>query len=360
MSDLNKQFALFRDVLLKIMTIVFVFVGYFGCNTTEQSTCSDSSSLYQQADFPIGVAINVDEFNNNPVYKSIAEKQFNSFTAENIFKADNLHPAEGFFNWTEADALADFCVANNKRIHGHTLIWHSQLLQWIIDFQGSEQDWENLFKEHIQTIVKHFKGRVKAWDVVNEAFNEDGTLRNSIWRQKLGNQYIEKAFRYAHEADPEAILFYSDYNLESNPSKRKSALNYLNNLRRRGVKVDGIGLQMHVGISFPEPAQLAESFKCVTDNHYKLHLSELDISVNLLGKDIEADISLFQKQADYLGKIVLNYKQIPTKYQYGITFWGVSDRDSWIPSYYNREDYPLLYDQNYVPKPAYCKLLETL
>lgn len=358
--DLNHYKGILRNGLLKIVSTGLVFVGFFGCNKTEHSTCNDNIALHEQSAFPIGVAINADQFNNNTTYKSIADKQFNSFTPENIFKADNLHPAEGFYNWVEADALANFCVANNKRIHGHTLIWHAQLPQWILDFQGNEQQWDFLFKEHIQTIVKHFKGRVKAWDVVNEAFNEDGTLRNSIWRQKIGNQYIEKAFRFAQEADPEALLFYSDYNLESNPTKRNSAIKYLNNMRLRGVRVDGIGLQMHVGIAFPEPAHLAESFKNVTDNHYKLHLSELDISVNLLGKDIEPSESLFQKQADYLGKILLNYKQIPTKYQYGITFWGVSDRDSWIPAYFNREDYPLLYDENYKPKPAYCKLLETL
>ncbi|MBK7427328.1 MAG: endo-1,4-beta-xylanase [Saprospiraceae bacterium] len=165
---------------------------------------------------------------------------------------------------------------------------------------------------------------------------------------------------HAHQADPDVLLFYNDFNLESNPTKRNSVISYLNTLRFRGVKIDGIGLQMHVSLYSPETAQIAASFKEVANNHYKLHVSELDISLNPAKNMSFPDESLFAEQADYLGKIILHYKQIPSPYQYGITVWGVSDRDSWIPSYFNREDYPLLYDNNYKPKPAYCRLIEIL
>ena len=215
-------------------------------------------------------------------------------------------------------------------------------------------------KTHIQVIVLHFKGKVSGWDVVNEAFNEDGTLRNTIWRQKIGAGYIEKAFIYAYEADPKVLLFYNDYNLESNPNKRNSVIGFLNNLRNRGIKIDGIGIQMHVNILSTEATQVASALQSISNNDYQIHLSELDISVNPLGKNITPSQSLFTKQANLLGEIVLQYKQIPTRYQYGITFWGISDKTSWIIDYFNREDYPLLYDDNYLPKPAYCKLKETL
>ena len=340
--------------------VVWISLSLFSCKQKETKECSDSTLLFQKTDFPVGLAVNTDKYFTNPVYQSIANKQFNSFTAENIFKARYLHPEENTYYWAEADALTDVCLKNNKRMHGHTLIWHQDVPQWIINFDGSKTEWEQLFKNHIQTIVKHFKGKVSAWDVVNEAFNEDGTLRNSIWLQHLGETYIEKAFRYAHEADSEALLFYNDYNLEFNVNKRKSVLTYLNNLRHKGIKIDGVGLQMHVSISFPAPSQIADAFTDVFRNDYKVHVSEMDISVNFFSQDINPDKSLFEKQADYLGKIILHYKQLPKKYRYGITFWGLGDKDSWIPSYFGREDYPLLYDNDYAPKPAYCKLIETL
>lgn len=342
-----------------ILYLALIF-SLINCKKTSTSACNDSDGLQQESNFPIGVAININEFKNNPTYKSIADKQFNSFTAENIFKAEYLHPEETIFDWTDADALSDFCLTSGKRLHGHTLIWQQQLPQWILNYSGSAADWEKLFKNHIETIVLHFKGKVTSWDVVNEAFNDDGTLKNNIWKQKIGDTYIEKAFTYAHDADPDVLLFYNDFSLESNPTKRNSIIHYFNNLRVRGVKIDGIGLQMHVSISSPEASQVAESLQDIVANNYKIHISELDISVNPLSQNIHPNQALFENQADYLGKIILNYKQVPSKFQYGITFWGVSDKDSWIPAYFNREDYPLLYDNNYLPKPAYCKLKEIL
>lgn len=345
-----------------INTLKFFLLLIFllGCQKEKIYTCNDNIGIYTLSNYPIGTAIDVFELGNDPIYTSIAIKQFNSFTPENIFKAQYLHPEPFLFNWTEADSLVSFCHNNNKRLHGHTLIWHQQLPQWILDFQGSASDWEQLMKVHIQTIMLHFKNKVIAWDVVNEAFNEDGTLRNSIWKQKIGASYIEKAFLFAKEADPNALLFYNDYNLESNPTKLKSVLSFLNNLRERGVYVDGIGIQMHISTYYPEPTQISGTFQKIASNAYKIHVSELDISVNPLGKDIVPDEELFNEQANVLGSLILDYNQIPKQFQYGITFWGISDKNSWIRSFYNRDDYPLLYDDNYMLKPCYCKLIKTL
>jgi endo-1,4-beta-xylanase len=345
---------------MKKLILCLFLVVLVGCKKKVSPTCNDSAGLYTIAKYPIGAAIDFNEFISNSVYRSIAVKQFNSFTPENIFKAEYLHPEENRFEWLDADSLANFCLANRIRLHGHVLVWHQQLPQWILSYTGNTAAWDTLLKIHIETIVRHFKGRVKAWDVVNEAFNEDGTLRNSIWRQKLGDSYIEKAFVYAHEADPDAMLFYSDYNLESNPDKRNSALSLLNHLRDRGIRIDGISLQMHISIQYSEASQIAEALRQIANNHFKLHLSELDISVNADNKHGSPNASLFNRQADLLGQIIEAYNQLPKEYQYGITFWGISDRNSWIRSYYHRQDYPLLYDDNYLPKPAYCKLQNVL
>ncbi|MBK7427327.1 MAG: endo-1,4-beta-xylanase [Saprospiraceae bacterium] len=164
---------------------ILALVSLSGCSKREISNCDDNTSLYEQADFLIGVAINLNEYQNNPTYSFISDKQFNSFTAENIFKAEYLHPLENVYDWEDADTFVEASLNQNKNIHGHTIIWHQQLPDWINEFNGTSHEWEGLFKNHIQTIVSHFKGKVAAWDVVNEAFNEDGTLRNSIWLEKL-------------------------------------------------------------------------------------------------------------------------------------------------------------------------------
>ncbi|MCX6272184.1 MAG: endo-1,4-beta-xylanase [Bacteroidetes bacterium] len=345
-------------IIISLNTILMALCS--GCSPSDIPGCEDSTGLYEYASYPVGVAIDLFDLQNDTIYRNIAIRQFNSITPENIFKAAWLHPEENTFAWTEADQLAYFCSQYGKRLHGHTLIWHEDLPSWIVNFQGNSADWEELFKSHIQTIVTHFKDKVKAWDVVNEAFNEDGTLRNTIWKQKVGSAYIEKAFRYTHEADPDVLLFYNDVNLEQNAGKRKAVLVFLNDLRNRGITIDGIGLQMHVNIIYPEISQMVDAMKDVADNKYLVHLSELDISVNPYSKQITPSHSLLVDQAILLGKIIQNYNQIPSKFRYGVTFWGISDKNSWIPGHFNRTDYPLLYDGTYSPKPAYCLLKESL
>ena len=340
--------------------ILFIILLIASCKKIEVEECSDLQNLYTFSNYPIGVALDINQLPYNAQYTNIATNQFNSVTPGNIFKSYYLHPSENHFDWKKADQLVQFCESNNQRLHGHTLIWHNQLPYWMEQFQGSPSEWELLFKEHIQTICKHFKGKVTSWDVVNEAFNENGTLRNTIWKQKIGPTYIEKAFRYAHKADPEALLFYNDYNVALNETKRKAILDLCNNLRLRGVPIDGIGMQMHISTLFPDNKQIAAALKDISNNDFKIHLSEVDISLNPLSLDIEPSKELFDRQANKLASVVLLYNDIPTKYQYGITFWGISDKDSWIPVHFNREDYPLLFDVNYDPKPAYCKLKETL
>jgi endo-1,4-beta-xylanase len=347
------------------MLIIRTLVAFFllllcGCEKQAVPECDGSTGLFTIANYSVGAAIEQFQLNQDSAYRSIAIRQFNSITAENIFKAEYLHPLPELYNWQEADSLVAFCMHYNKRVHGHTLVWHKQLPGWIYEFKGNRNQWDSLLKSHIQTIVSHFGNTVKSWDVVNEAFNEDGTLRNNIWLQNLGSGYIEKAFRYAHEAAPDVLLFYNDYNLELNPAKLKSVLSLLNSIRNRGVRVDGIGLQMHISIDYPDQSQITAALSEISGNDYLVHLSELDISVNPQNKEITFNQSLLQRQADVLANIVLVYNQLPQKYRYGITFWGITDRYTWIRSEFNRMDYPLLFDDNYNPKPCFCKLVESL
>lgn len=347
----------YTRVIFVVFSLILLSCKKKGSNS---SGCNLDVPLYTYFNYPIGVAIEPLELNSNPDYRLIAKEQYNSITPENIFKPSYLHPEKSVFYWSEADSLVSFCKGNNKRLHGHTLIWHEQLPDWIKTFDGNEQQWNELFKEHIQTIVTHFKDKVVAWDVVNEAFNEDGTLRNTIWLQKVGPSYIEKAFIYAAESDSNALLFYNDFNLEFNPTKLNAVISYFNALRNRGAKVDGIGVQMHISIQYPEVSQIATALKKTVSSNYKVHLSELDISVNPTGKGVDLNSDVFIRQANLLKSIVKLYNELPKEYQYGITFWGVSDANSWIRNFYNRIDYPLLFDENYLPKPAYCYLKQGL
>lgn len=326
------------------------------CRKAPLDACDASRPLHASYPFPVGAAINTNELYPGSDYQRVATLHFNSVTPENIFKPSYLHPAPGQYDWAEADLLATFCRANGQRLHGHTLIWHQQLPGWMQSFVGSQAEWENLFRDHIQTICRHFRGQVSSWDVVNEAFEADGGLRSTIWSQHLGSSYLEKAFRYAHEADPDALLFYNDYDLESNPAKRNAVLAWLRTMRQRGVPVHGLGLQMHMSIAHPENTQIAQALREAQQTGLKLHLSEIDVSVNPLGQPITATPELLQRQADKLAFLVRTYQELPRAQQFGITFWGISDRNSWIPSYFHRDDYPLLFDDNYQPKPAFCIL----
>lgn len=335
-----------------LLTLLFVL----SCRKDEIPLCSDALPLHSYASYPVGVAVDYLTLTYDSLYEQKANSQFNSYTPENAFKPEFLHPEQNFFYWAEADSLVAYCQANHKRLHGHTLIWHEQLPEWITSFQGDTAAWDQLMKHHIQTIVTHFKGVVNSWDVVNEAFEEDGSLRNSIWHEKIGSDYIERAFVYAHEADPEALLFYNDYNLESNPKKRRKVIELLNRLREKNVPVHGIGLQMHVNVYNARTCEFTQAFEAVTVNHYLLHLSEIDISINPKNKAIGYDTDLLRDQAILLGKLIDDYNRQPAELQYGVTFWGVSDAQSWIRTFYNREDYPLLYNDQYQVKPCYCQL----
>lgn len=348
-----------RKIILLIILSVSLLLS---CQKENISSCkAEDKALSNCVDFYCGTVVDLNRVNNNINYSNIVKTQFNSITAENIMKPEFIHPSENTFDFYPADQLANFCVTNSKRLHGHTLIWHQQLPSWMVNYQGSSKDWEKMMKDHIFQIVRHFKGKVNSWDVINEAFNDDGTLRNTIWKKNIGVSYIEKAFQFAHEADPNASLFYNDYSLAINPIKREAVLSFLNNLKAKGIPIDGIGMQMHIFNGFPEDIEISKAINDIWQEGYLVHISELDISINPLSQDMHrAQQTALTKQAEKYLYIFKSFDLIPDKYKHGITIWGVGDNDSWIRYYYNRDDYPLLFDDNYFPKPAFCKLITEL
>ncbi|GAB2816365.1 endo-1,4-beta-xylanase [Ferruginibacter profundus] len=308
--------------------------------------------------FPVGASVNITLMKNNLKYNGIVTKEYNSVTAENAMKFAALHPAQNTFNWTDADYLVNFAQTNNKRVHGHTLVWYTSLPSWVTGFSGDSAAWENLLKTHIQTVMAHFKGKVASWDVVNEDFEDTGIPRNSIWRQKLGNDYVARCFQYAHEADSAALLFYNDYGHEYSAAKRTAIIAMVNNLKSRGIPIDGIGMQFHTTVGQSD-ANIAAAINTAASTGLKVHISELDIRLNAaLSQSLTYTGTLGQQQAARYKFIVQTFKAIPANQQFGITTWNVTDADSWIPSWQGAPDWPLPFDANYLRKPAYKAIIE--
>lgn len=331
-----------------------------------------TATLQATAPFPMGAAINSPNLKNKVLYAGVLLTEYNSVTPDYELKLNWIEPQQGVYNYADGDYLTAFAAQHHLRFHAHNLIWHQALPDWVLNFQGDSSAWENLFKTHIESEAAHYKGQVASWDVVNEAIRDDnGALRNtdvnpgdgtgSIWRQHLGPDYIARAFQYAHEADPNALLFYNDYGQEWGGVKLDSLIALVTNLKNRGMPISGVGMQMHIDINV-DTAGITSALKRLAATGLKVHISELDISVNP-GNDpnIVFATALQLNQASMYQFIAETYRaSVPASQQYGITTWEFSDADSWITAFLHRLDWPLPFDANYKRKPAYFGLLRGL
>lgn len=333
--------------------------------------------------FLIGAALNPAQFcESNKVEAAIVKAQFNSITPENVFKWEKIHPAPGEYDFTLADQFAAFGQTNGMVIIGHTLIWHNQTPDWVFEDKEKPASREVLLqrmREHIFTVVGHYKGRVRGWDVVNEALESNGSLRNSPWRKIIGDDFIEQAFRFAHEADPQAELYYNDYSLESEP-KRNGAVALVKKLQAAGVPIHGIGTQQHVSLKKPTIEQVDATLAAFGQLGVKVMVTELDVDVlPTRARNQDADISR-RLAADpalnpYTNGLPAEVEQALAKRYAGlfevylkhsatldrVTFWGVTDGGSWLNHWPvpGRTAYPLLFDRQGKPKPAFEAVLKT-
>jgi endo-1,4-beta-xylanase len=316
--------------------------------------------LKEAVKFPLGASVNPRMLNENEAYRNIAANEWNSLTAENHMKMMLIHPASDRFDFSKGDEILNFGAATGKRMHGHTLVWHNQVPQWMKDFQGDQKAWEALLKNHIQTVVTHYKGKVSGWDVVNESFLDDGSLRPTLWSEHIPD-YIAKSFQWAHEADPKAILFYNDYGQDGKPKKMQAILSLVADLKQRKIPIHGLGLQMHINVD-SKKEEIAKVIEQSAKTGLAIHFSELDIAVNPKNNpDFSYDEKTAQAQNELFAFVFTSFRSIPVKQQYGITFWNISDKDSWLRGYFKRpKEYPLLFDENYAKKPAYSELINSL
>lgn len=350
-----KQIAYFGEINLITMKLLVLLLGLATMVTTQKS-----DFLKNAVKYPLGASVNPRLLVENEAYKLIAKNEWTSLTAENHMKMMLIHPAADRFDFSKGDEILNFAAANGKRMHGHTLVWHNQIPQWMKDFQGDQKSWEALLKNHIQTVVNHYKGKIAGWDVVNESFLDDGSLRPSLWSKHIPD-YIAKSFQWAHEADPDAILFYNDYGQDGKPKKMQAILDLVAELKRRAIPIHGLGLQMHINVDSKQN-ELDELMKKSIQTGLKIHLSELDIAVNPKNNpDFVYDEKVAKAQSELFNYIFKSFAEVPATQQYGITFWNISDKDSWLRGYFKRpKEYPLLFDDNYAKKPAYTALINSL
>ena len=331
-----------------------------------QSSATGLKDAYKDY-FSIGVAVNMQNI-TNPEQIAIIKKDFNSITAENDMKPQPTEPAYGQFNWENADKIANFCRSNGIKLRGHCLMWHAQIGKWMSqDEKGNLVSKEKLFqnmKHHITAIMERYKDVVYAWDVVNEAISDGGRpvmgqkpspYRNSPLYQIAGDEFIKKAFIYAREADPNVLLFYNDYNA-ADPQKRDRIYNMVKSMKEEGVPIDGIGMQGHYNIYGPSMEDVDAALTKYSTIVKHIHITELDIRANeemgghlnfsREAGDISQTVKLLQEdQYTRLFKILRKHKDVVDN----VTFWNLSDRDSWV----GVRNYPLPYDENYKPKRVY-------
>lgn len=319
-----------------------------------------NATLKGSFSFPIGAAV-VKEFLDDPSYSQTLKRDFSRLSSESNFKFYALHPAIDRYTFAKADAIVSFAEQNNMKVHGHTLIWGKDEPTWLKNFHGDKAAWENLLRDHITTVLTHFKGKVESWDVVNEAIADNGTFKDCIWYRKLGPDYVLKAFQYAHEADPSVKLFINDYGQEFGGKKMNTLLSLIDQARAKNITIDGMGFQLHTVLRIEVP-KITNSFALAAKKGLLVHISEMDVSVRYQ-KPAMFDFTdeLDQKQGEVIKGIVMGYLSVvPKNLQFGITTWGVSDKTSFFNKGYanSDHDYPLLFDKNYKPKQAYRGFLE--
>lgn len=324
----------------------------------------EHQGLKDVGEFPIGGAVDIMKVLSDEKLRAITIRNFNSITSTNDMKMYSIIPKKNQYNWTKMDSLIAFCERNDQRLFGHTLLWHHGLPKWIEEEAAMKgKEWASRFlQEYIYRVVSRYRGKIAAWDVVNEGFESaGGAYRETFWYKTLGKEYIAKAFHVAHRADPDAELFYNDFNIERDTAKLHAVLQMIEELKAQGTPITGLGFQMHIRMDTPDEA-IAYALQEAAKTGLKIHISELDIIFNKHndnqdgGEQVIRVLShkLLQAQSDKYKNLVKMYRQyIPKEQQYGITFWDFTDRDTWVRPFFKLLDWPTVFDEQLERKPAY-------
>jgi endo-1,4-beta-xylanase len=301
--------------------------------------------LAQPIGLRVGTAVDMNALASEQTYRDTIARQFSSVTAENVMKWDTLEPQQGVFNYGPADQLIAFAGENRIAVRGHVLVWHNQIPSWVNEQAFTPAQLRDILRQHIIETAHHFKGKLYQWDVLNEAFNEDGTLRDTIWLRNLGEGYIADVFRWAREADHNVKLFYNDFNLEFFGPKSDAAFALVQRLRAQGVPIDGNGFQGHLGAQFGFDTRVQENMQRFADLGLEISVTEADVRMPL-----PTDVFKLQSQAQ--GYHSLLQPCLLTRGCNSFTVWGFTDKHSWVPGVFTGQGAADLLDENFQPKPA--------
>ncbi|MEM2447140.1 MAG: endo-1,4-beta-xylanase, partial [Thermoproteota archaeon] len=311
-----------KKTIIAILVLLFALIAPLGFYQTIQKSVEEKDSGISEPSTPIykppgnytlkelasrcgimiGTCVSYSSLSDNK-YREIIASEFSVITPENELKFVLVHPFRSVYTFSRADAIISFAEENGIKVRGHCLVWHQQLPDWILNGNYTREEWIEILRDHIYTVVGRYKGRLYAWDVVNEAFNDDGTLRDTIWLRNIGPEYIKLAFQWAHEADPDALLFYNDYGAEAINRKSNAIYEFVKNLLEEGVPIHGIGLQMHVRVEwYPNPQSVAENIKRFRELGLKVEITEMDVAIRLPVSEEE-----ITKQAEIYKSILKTY-----------------------------------------------------
>lgn len=308
---------------------------------------SAAGPLKDITDRYVGSAVAAQYLSGEADYRSVLTREFDSVTPENEMKWAVVEPNRGQYDWSGADAIVDYAQRTGKSVRGHTLVWHSQYPGWLDDLGSSEL--RGVVKKHIKTEMGRYRGKIRAWDVVNEVFNEDGSRRQSIFQQRLGENYVADAFRWARAADPSAKLYINDYNIEGINAKSDAVYNLVRTLKQRGVPIGGVGIQAHLSTQYGFPTSMRQNIERFAALGVDVAITEADVRIPL-----PADSAKLDAQANYFKQVWDACHAVSRCVEF--TTWGFTDRHSWVPDTFPGEGAACLFDSNLRPKPAYTRI----
>jgi endo-1,4-beta-xylanase len=313
-------------------------------------------SLAQKRGIGIGTSVDLGPFSNDPNYRQVLAREFQILVPENAWKFEFVHPNRDRYEFGQVDTLINFAKDNNMEVRGHPLVWHYSLPKWINEGNFSRDELIDILRTHVKTLVGRYRGQIPVWDVVNEAINRDGSLRDTIWLRNIGPEYIDMAFQWAHEADPQAKLFYGEYMTEEINQKSDGVYTLVSGLLQRGVPIDGVGFQSHLGLSYlPRLDSLAQNFDRFNQLGLEVQFTELDMKIQDGKGSLEERLAKQAKAYSDLLKVCLQAKKCTA-----LITWGFTDRYTWIADVTGEVEAPLIFDASYRPKPAYNALKEVL
>jgi endo-1,4-beta-xylanase len=283
---------------------------------------------------------------NDATYRQLVAQEFDSVTPENVMKWGPLEPERGQYNFAPADELVRFAREHRQKVRGHTLVWHNQLPTWLTSGTWTAAELRAILRQHIFTVAGHFRGKIWAWDVVNEAVDDNGNLRDTIFLRTLGPGYIADAFRWAHRADPRAILFYNDYNIEGINRKSDRVYQLVQDLKAQGVPIHGVGVQGHLSTDFPFPNNMLQNLRRFAALRLDTAVTEADVRHTLPTTPAKVNA-----QAQGFSLMLQSCLLVRSCISY--TLWGFTDKYNWVPGAFQGQGEATPFDVNFNPKPAY-------